>query len=69
MYKLDQLTNQHYTPKPISITGAHGRAKDVKSIEMEEATPGLTVGAINDAKAPEEIARASKLKHDRLKSK
>lgn len=50
MYKLDQLTNAHFVPKPMAIGGVN---TSVDSIELEEAVPVTMMGA--DRKAPEEV--------------
>lgn len=57
MYKLDQLTNQHYTPKPIDPRQrAAGLGKDVGAIETEEAVP-LVQTSVLSMKGPEEIQK------------
>ncbi|CAD7962378.1 unnamed protein product [Amoebophrya sp. A25] len=58
MYKLDQLCNAHFTPKPMTIAGASSNS--VASIQMEEAVP-IAMSASTQA-APSEIKAADKLK-------
>eukprot|EP00392_Amoebophrya_sp_AT5.2_P011173 g11248.t1 len=59
MYKLDQLCNAHYTPKPVSLTTS-GAKSNLASLAMEEAVP-LAVSTATMA-APSEIKRADTIK-------
>merc|ERR1719161_3292254 len=59
MYKLDQLTNSHFTPRPPLLSATGESMGKVPSIKMEETIP-LTMSDAS-LKAPEEMS--ARLKH------
>ncbi|CAD7926154.1 unnamed protein product [Amoebophrya sp. A120] len=64
MYKLDQLCNAHFTPKPVSLCTSTAKA-NVSSMTIEEAVPlAVSTAAMT---APSEIRRGDTVKtHDEL---
>jgi len=61
MYKLDQLTNAHFTPRPPMLGTSGEHLAKVPSLKMEETIPLMVSDA--SLKAPEEV-RAPR-RHDR----
>jgi len=61
MYKLDLLTNAHFTPRPPTLGPGGEQLKKVASLKMEETIPLMMSDAL--LKAPEEV-RAPR-RHDR----
>merc|ERR1719506_1388474 len=53
MYKLDMLTNAHFTPRPPTIAATGEQLKKVASLKMEETIPLMMSDAL--LKAPEEV--------------
>jgi len=58
MYKLDQLTNSHFTPRPPMLSATGEALGKVPSIKMEETIP-LTMSDAS-LKAPEEVSAPMK---------
>ncbi len=59
MYKLDQLCNAHFTPKPVSLSTSTAKA-NVSSMTIEEAVPlAVSTAAMT---APSEIRRGDTVK-------
>lgn len=59
MYQLDSLCNNHFTPKPISMTKA-GNTGEAGAIQMEDAIP-LTMVGNSRISAPEDIKRPDRV--------
>lgn len=53
MFKLDQLTNAHFTPRPPTLGASGEQLKKVGALKMEETIPLLMSDAV--LKAPEEV--------------
>merc|ERR1712070_797977 len=53
MYKLDLLTNAHFTPRPPTLAPGGEQLKKVASLKMEETIPLMMSEAL--LKAPEEV--------------
>merc|ERR1712050_50752 len=73
MFKLDQLTNAHFTPRPPTLGASGEQLQKVSSLKMEETIPLLVSDSL--LKAPEEVRaprrharERNELSHDERKA-